>query len=112
MDEITNISYEAMIRYFNTLSVFGYKSYHEVDKLIVLLFLEETLQNEFSYFLTEIDIKIIEKVLYNIYGATCLIPIPKVLSSVQMSGKKDVFVPRLNQDSLIKALLDDNISIL
>ena len=37
MDELTKISEEAIQRYFNTLSKFGYIKYSDVDKLLVLL---------------------------------------------------------------------------
>ena len=37
MHEIDNVSYDAIYRYFNALSKFGYKSYGDVEKLIALL---------------------------------------------------------------------------
>ena len=46
MDEITNISTEATIRYFTTLSQFGYKNNNDINKLLVLLLIEELLTSE------------------------------------------------------------------
>ena len=43
MDKMLEISEEAITRYFTTLSQFGYKKYSDVDKIIVLLFMEEML---------------------------------------------------------------------
>ena len=45
--------YESLYRYFNTLSKLGYVSYSEVDKLIVLLFIYDLLEDNCSIFLTE-----------------------------------------------------------
>lgn len=40
---VTNDAFNAISRYFHTLSNLGYKKDTEVDKLIVYLFLEEIL---------------------------------------------------------------------
>lgn len=76
MEDISNISMEAIRRYFNTLSKFGYKSYDEVDKLIALLAIEEILLGELSYFITETDYRSIVDFLYCIFGSTCLADMP------------------------------------
>lgn len=67
MDDITNIAEEALKRYFNALSKLGYKNYDDVSKLLVLLFIEELLTSEFSFYITESDYKSITKriILYN-----------------------------------------------
>lgn len=72
-----DIIYKALLRYFNTLSVFGYKNYVDTYKLIALLFVYE-LQNNTSYnqFMTEEDERIINKFLYCLYGNNCLISYP------------------------------------
>lgn len=76
MDNMTKISSTALERYFHTLSVFGYKSYDDVGKLIVLLFLEEILDSELGEFVTEEDYRTIINVLYCLMGNSCLIDIP------------------------------------
>ena len=43
--EITNLSYEALHRYFTRLSQFGYIEYSNVDSLIVLLYIQELVSN-------------------------------------------------------------------
>lgn len=72
-----DIIYEALLRYFNTLSIFGYKNYVDTYKILALLFVYE-LQSNTSYnqFITEEDERIINKFLYCIYGSNCLVPYP------------------------------------
>ena len=43
MDKITSLSVASINNYFHTLSVLGYKNYNSVNKLLVLLFIEELL---------------------------------------------------------------------
>lgn len=73
--EVTNNTYEALNRYFTTLSHTGYKSYNEVYKLIVLSFIEELLCDTMLEFLTEDDYKLIINSIDCLYG-NCTIPYP------------------------------------
>lgn len=76
MDNITTISSEAFARYFNALSKLGYKSYSDVDKLLVLSVIEDILSGELSFFVTEEEYKSITNALYCIMGNNCLIDLP------------------------------------
>lgn len=76
MDNVTNIANEALRRYFNALSKLGYKDYNDVAKLLVLLFIEELLTSEFSFYVTEEDYRSITNALYCIMGNNCLIDLP------------------------------------
>ena len=76
MDNITAISSEAFVRYFNALSKLGYKSYTDVNKLLVLSLIEELLTGELSFFVTEEDYRSITNALYCIMGDNCLISLP------------------------------------
>lgn len=86
MEELVNTSLE---RYFNTLSKFGYKSYSDVDRLLMLIFIQELLDSDCRSFITEKEYMTIHKSLYCLYGYTCLIPYPEYISdaSVTCSGK-------------------------
>lgn len=86
MGELVNTSLE---RYFNALSKLGYKSYSEVDKLLVLIFIQELLDSECKTFITEDDYRAINQALYCLYGSSCLIPYPEYKSgaSLSCSGK-------------------------
>ena len=76
MDNITSISSDAFERYFNTLSKLGYKSYSDVDKLLVLSIIEDILSGELSFFVTEEDYRSITNAIYCIMGNNCLIDLP------------------------------------
>ena len=76
MEDVTKLSEEAVRRYFNTLSAFGYKSYDDVNKLLLLLLLDELLKEPFSYNVTEEDYKAITNSINCLYGSTCLIDFP------------------------------------
>lgn len=76
MDNVTNTANEALRRYFNALSKLGYKDYNDVAKLLVLLFIEELLTSEFSFYVTEEDYRSITNALYCIMGNNCLIDLP------------------------------------
>ena len=79
--EITKLSAEVIKKYFTSLSQFGYKSYHDVDEVLVLLFIEEILTHDFLDFITEEDYKDIVKALYCLFGSSCLIHFPKYINS-------------------------------
>ena len=73
MDELTNISYEAVSNYFTLLSKVGYADSNKVNKLLLLLFLEEFLE-EYKYCITEEDYNTISRILACLEGSSCLIP--------------------------------------
>lgn len=71
-----DVLYEACLRYFTTLSHYGFKNDEEVKKLLLYVFIHE-LVNTTSIIINEEDYKHIENALYCLYGTTCLIPYPK-----------------------------------
>lgn len=73
--EFPNEVSSALNRYFSTLSHTGYKSYNEVDKLLVLIFMEELLCGPMSEFITEEDYKHIYSSIVCLQGS-CMIPYP------------------------------------
>lgn len=101
--EITNISKEALTRYFNILSTLGYKNYKEVDKLIVLLFIEELLTSELSYFINEQDYKTISNIIACLEGSSCMIDIP-LYETYDSLIHKDLreLTYRITEDSILR----------
>ena len=73
MDEIT---FEAVNKYFTHLSNVGYFSQSNVDKLLLLTFIQEMIDNDFRGLVSEEDYDYINKALYCLYGSSCLIPYP------------------------------------
>lgn len=103
MEEVTKISEEAIQRYFKVLSKFGYKKYSDVDRLIILLFIEETLSYDFADFITEEDYKVIVNALYCLYGSNCMIDFPSFAnydSLIHKSVKHTT--PRITEDSILR----------
>lgn len=68
--ELTNKVFEALERYFYILSKQGYKDYCEVNKLLVISFIEELLTGPMSSMVTEEDYWVIMSCL----EGSCLIP--------------------------------------
>lgn len=87
MKSLVNVSLK---RYFDSLSILGYVNNKEVDKLIVLMFIQELLDGECKEYIEEYDYMIIHKVLYCLYGSTCLIPYPEYISNVFMTCMKEL----------------------
>lgn len=49
-----NILYNAILNYFTKLSELGYVNYKDVDKLLLLVTIQEFIYNDFRGFITEI----------------------------------------------------------
>ena len=112
MDKMLEISEEAITRYFTTLSQFGYKSYSDVDKLMVLVFMEEMLAGELSYFVTEEDYRYIINALYCLAGSTCMIDFPMFETyDTLVHSNNRTFVPRITEDSILRSTEDDNFRV-
>lgn len=69
--DLTNLSYEALHRYFTRLSQSGYMKYSNVDSLIVLLYIQEIV-NEYDLDIEEQTI--INRALSCLQGSNCMIP--------------------------------------
>lgn len=80
-----DVLYNSILKYFNTLSYTGYINYDDVDKLLLLVIIEEFIYNDFRGFITENDYREIEKFLYKIFGTSCLIPYPSYCNNYTMN---------------------------
>lgn len=76
MINITIKTHEAFTRYFNILSKLGYMNYSDVNKLLVISFIEELLTGDLSSFIDEKDYRSIINVIYCISNNTCLLDLP------------------------------------
>lgn len=75
MEQVTSLSFEALKRYFNSLSKLGYRNDKEVIKLIILIYIEEVLANN-TGFITEEEYNILISTLNCLASSTCLIDFP------------------------------------
>lgn len=74
MQWINNIADGSIDNYFTILSHHGYIDHGSVKKLLALIFIEEVFNKQYVKDITEKDYKILNRILYNLAGCTCLIP--------------------------------------
>lgn len=101
MDKLTELGFTGLKNYFHSLSVFGYKSYKEVEKLLVLLFIEELLNGNLSSYITDDDYRTLTKVLYNLFGTSCLIPYPEFKCKVSFNQSLNI-LPRTSENDILR----------
>lgn len=108
MDKITSLSVASINNYFHTLSVLGYKNYNSVNKLLVLLFIEELLTGELSLFINKEDYKIITNFLYCLYGSDCMIGFPSYNNRNSLiHPNKTPLIPRITETQIIRISEND-----
>lgn len=111
MDEMTNISYDAIVRYFTSLAQFGYRSYGDVNKLLALLTLDDLL-NVFSEYIDEDDFRAIINAIYCLSGTTCLIRYPEFVNHDSLIHKTKIgFTTRITEDNVIRDTEDYRLRI-
>lgn len=71
-----NLLYNTLLKYFNILSLMGYRNYNSVYKILTLIFIYDFIKKDFYGYLTKEDYNTINKSLYCLFGTDCLIPIP------------------------------------
>lgn len=106
--EITSVVSKGLNSYYDSLAVLGSKPQSDVDKLLVLSFLEEVLTEEMRFLITEKDYRTIEKALSCLYG-NCLVPFPQYQGSSLFGTITDgsIISPRITEDSNIRFTEDD-----
>ncbi len=102
MDEITNLSYNAIVKYFTSLAQFGYRSYDDVNKLIALISLNDML-DVFSDYINEESFKSIINAIYCLSGTTCLIDFPSYINNDTLKHQTKInYIARLAQDNILR----------
>ena len=102
MDEITNITYDAIYRYFTSLAQFGYRSYGDVDKLLALISLDEMI-NVFAEYMDEETLQSIINAIYCLSGTTCLIDFPKYINDDTLFHQTKInYFARITEDSIVR----------
>lgn len=76
MDNITEISHNSLTRYFKTLKNLGYLNKTETDRVLIISFIEEMLNDKFSDFITAEDYEIIVNTVNKIVSNSCIIDFP------------------------------------
>lgn len=102
MEEISNLSFDSIAKYFDTLKQFGFKSYDDTYKLLALIGLEEML-DVFAEFITEKDLQDIMSAINCLSGTTCLIDFPSYFTNDALIHKTKVnYLLRLSETDTIR----------
>lgn len=101
---LDNMGMEALNRYFKHLSQFGYKSYSDVNRLLVLLFINEILESDMELCISEEDYRVIMNALYCVVDKTCLAdyPIEDVYDSLMHPDLTDPDTVRITEDDILR----------
>lgn len=106
--EITDITTNSLTKYYDTLSILGYSKQSNVEKLLVLSFIEEMLAGDMGILVNESDYKIINKAIQCLYG-DCLIPYQQYQGSNMFGifNNGNPINPRITENSNIRFTEDD-----
>lgn len=104
---IVNEVNDSLVRYFNTLTHSGYKSYKDVNRLLVFTFIEELLYGPLSQFIDDEDYNIINSAVECLYG-DCMIPYPTYKESYDTIVKPLLDKYRITEDN-INRLSEDSL---
>lgn len=97
MEDLYNITYQAIDRYFKVLEKIGYVKDQDVNKLILLTFLSEFTQ-KYQTYITEDDYITISNLITCLAGSSCLIPYKQF---------KEISIPMESYISNINVRLDE-----
>lgn len=109
--ELSTDVFNSLTKYFSSLEHFGYKSYGEVYKLLVYIFIEEMLHGSMSEFITDDDYDIINNSLYCLYGS-CMIPYPDYKKGIEHMRTNNYDGYRFTEDDVPRILETNNIRVL
>lgn len=102
MEELNKLVADSLERYFTVLGSVGYVSDTNTNKLILLQFLQEFLQ-EYQGYITEADYTKIESILQCLAGSSCLIPFKEYMLISQPVESRIYSTPvRITEDSILR----------
>lgn len=73
---MVNYLYEALCKYDRRLCNVGYMKQSEVNKLLLLCAVQRLVDCDFRGLMNKADYALINKVMYSLYGTSCLLPYP------------------------------------
>lgn len=88
VDNIRQSLYESLKTYFESLSMFGYKSYTDINMLLSVMYIEEFVNSCVQKHITPDDYKTIDNALYCLFGKNCLFNFPQNFNIVSMNTNK------------------------
>lgn len=111
MDNISKITEVALTKYFNELTVLGYKNYTDVNRLILLTFIEELLTGAFSLYINERDYMSITNALYCIMGNNSLIKLPSYNNWDSLRYTNDTPLYRSTEYDMYRVTNDEDLRL-
>ena len=107
MEELNKLVADSLERYFTVLGSVGYVSEANTNKLILLQFIQEFLQ-EFQEYIAEEDYTKIESILQCLAGSSCLIPFKEYMLISQSNQGYIYNIPvRITQCRVLRHVEDD-----
>lgn len=103
MERVTKVTHESLKRYFNSLFKFGYKKYPDVEKLLVLTYIDDLLEYSLFGFMTEEDYNIIIRALNCLGGSACIIDYPSYATYDSLIRKQNNNItPRIDESGIFR----------
>ena len=79
------VVYNAIIDYYSALEKMGYLPYSHAEKLLVLSFYKDFVENDYRGIISRDDYAFLEKALDCLFGSSCLIPYPDYMKSGKLN---------------------------
>ena len=73
MDKLNETLLNGLDRYFNYLANFGKSTENQKNTLLIFLHIKQILESSMNLYINEADYRVIENVLYCLYGKSCLL---------------------------------------
>ena len=108
---LSDLVYTGLDQYFTILSSIGYKKYGEVYTLLAVSIIDEMLDSDLAYFITEDDYKAIGLALEKLWGTSCLIPYRTFLKGITEPIKELPSFSRLTEDGSLRSVEGDKLRI-
>lgn len=110
--DINQLTLTSINRYYNILSHTGYLEDSQVNKLLLLVFITELFQDDFSWFMSDDDYSRLMGIIDCISKSTCIVPYTK--SAIHIKPVKNYLedIPsRVSETNIIRLTESDLIRL-
>ena len=106
MGQVSEMAYNAIVRYYNALTKKGYVGQSVINGLLALCFIDEMF-DWFAYDITEKDYTVIMRALECLGASNCLIDLPTYGVYVDTLAGSMPLKPRITESSIHRMSSDD-----
>lgn len=103
METLNNELFKSLSIYFDALSKLGYIKYSEVNKLIVVLFIKEILDELFDVVLSDKDFRSITNALNCLYGCSCILSYPDMKRGLSIRVPLQSLFIRTTEQNMLRS---------